>query len=105
MHLSHMPGLLGTPAGGAVYVRWGRKSCPDNTSLVYNGTAAGSHEGADGISDIFCMPEDPSYNHVVDSVGRSRHSWTTSVMKQMKCSAASMKLMFLVRSASRRPDQ
>ena len=55
-----------------MYVRWGRKSCPDNTSLVYNGTAAGSHDGAGGISDIFCMPEDPSYNHVVDSVGRSR---------------------------------
>ena len=65
-------GPPGTPAGGAVYVRWGRKSCPNNTSLVYNGTAAGSHDGAGGTSDIFCMPEDPSYKHVVDSVGRSK---------------------------------
>ena len=55
-----------------MYVRWGRKSCPDNTSLVYNGTAAGSLNGTGGTSDTFCMPEDPSYNHVVDSVGRSK---------------------------------
>ena len=68
----HMPGPPGTPAGGAVYVRWGRKSCPDNASLVYNGTAAGSHDEAGGISDILCMPEDPNYNHTVVSVGRSR---------------------------------
>ena len=68
----HMPGSPGTPAGGAVYVRWGRKSCPDNTSLVYNGTAVGSLDGIGGTSDTYCMPEDPSYNHVVDSVGRSR---------------------------------
>ena len=55
-----------------MYVRWGRKSCPDNASLVYNGTAAGSLNGTGGTSDIFCMPEDPSYNQVVDSVGPSK---------------------------------
>ena len=32
----------------------------------------GSLDGAGGTSDIFCMPEDPSYKHVVDNVGRSR---------------------------------
>ena len=53
-----------------MYVRWGRKSCPDNANLVYNGTAAGSLNGTGGTSDIFCMPEDPSYKHVVDRVGR-----------------------------------
>ena len=25
------------PAGGVVYVRWGRKSCPGNATLVYSG--------------------------------------------------------------------
>ena len=25
------------PAGGVVYVRWGRKTCPGNATLVYSG--------------------------------------------------------------------
>ena len=55
-----------------MYIRWGRESCPDNASLVYNGTAAGSLDGAGGTSDIFCMPGDPSYKHMADRVGRSK---------------------------------
>ena len=54
-----------------MYVRWGRESCPNNTDLVYNGTAAGSLDGAGGTSDIFCMPGDPSYKQVAERVGRS----------------------------------
>ena len=30
-------GPPGPPNGGAVYVRWGRKSCPGNTTLLYKG--------------------------------------------------------------------
>ena len=55
-----------------MYVRWGRESCPNDTSLVYNGTAVGSLDGAGGTSDIFCMPGDPSYKHLVDRVDRSK---------------------------------
>ena len=37
------PGIAGpagppsSKSGGAVYVRWGRKICPENSSLVYEG--------------------------------------------------------------------
>ncbi|CAI8045264.1 hypothetical protein GBAR_LOCUS25052, partial [Geodia barretti] len=51
------PGLQGLPgpaSGGAVYVRWGRTTCPNTlgTELVYSGRAAGTyftHKG--GTSD------------------------------------------------------
>ena len=38
-------GAQGPPTGGAVYVRWGRTSCPSDqgTELLYSGRAAGSH--------------------------------------------------------------
>ena len=52
----------GPPTGGAVYVRWGRTSCPtgQGTELVYSGRAGGSyynHKG--GATNILCMPNDP----------------------------------------------
>ena len=53
-----------------MYIRWGRETCTDNASLVYNGTAAGSPNDAGGTSDIFCMPGDPSYKHMVNGNGR-----------------------------------
>ena len=55
-----------------MYIRWGRESCPINATRLYNGTAAGSLDRAGGTSDILCMPGDPSYKHVVASVGRSK---------------------------------
>ena len=30
-------GPPGPPSGGAVYVRWGRKTCPSDSTLVYDG--------------------------------------------------------------------
>ena len=30
-------GPPGPPSGGAVYVRWGRKTCPSESTLVYEG--------------------------------------------------------------------
>ena len=44
------PGLQGPPAGGAVYTRWGRTTCPtvQGTHLLYSGRAGGSprqHKG------------------------------------------------------------
>ena len=31
-------GPPGPQGGGAVYVRWGRKTCPNDTFFVYEGT-------------------------------------------------------------------
>ena len=57
-------GAQGPPTGGAVYVRWGRTSCPSDqgTELLYSGRAAGSyynHRG--GGANHLCMPDDPEH--------------------------------------------
>ena len=57
-------GAQGPPTGGAVYVRWGRTSCPSDqgTELLYSGRAAGSkynHKG--GGANRLCMPDDPEH--------------------------------------------
>ena len=54
----------GPPTGGAVYVRWGRTSCPSGqgTELVYSGRAGGgryTHKG--GGANHLCMPDDPDH--------------------------------------------
>ena len=57
------PGLSG-PTGGAVYIRWGRTSCPTDqgTDLVYSGRAGGSHyRHQGGGANHLCMPDDPEH--------------------------------------------
>ena len=51
-----------TNSCGAVYVRWGRTTCPNitGTELVYTGRAAGSHySNKGGGSNFQCLVEDP----------------------------------------------
>ena len=46
--------------GGAVYVRWGKKSCPEGAHLVYSGQAGGNdHLNKGGGSNYLCLPNDP----------------------------------------------
>ncbi|XP_060601395.1 short-chain collagen C4-like [Ruditapes philippinarum] len=47
------------------YTRWGRKTCPDGASLVYQGYAAGGmyHETG-AASNYLCLPKNPDWkNH------------------------------------------
>ena len=57
------PGPI-TSTGGAVYVRWGRTTCPSTpgTQLVYAGKAGGSHysHGGGGANKL-CLPDNPQY--------------------------------------------
>ena len=59
------PGTKGDPrpqAGGVVYTRWGRMVCPQGSTLVYAGRAAGTkYNVKGGTSDTLCMPETPQY--------------------------------------------
>ena len=58
------PGPPGPLSRGAVYVRWGRISCPSvqGTELVYSGRAAGSRGSIQGGgANILCMPDDPEH--------------------------------------------
>ena len=57
-------GPSGPRNGGVVYIRWGKKSCPNvtGTELVYAGMAGGSwysHTG--GGANYLCMPNEPDY--------------------------------------------
>ena len=57
-------GAQGPPTGGAVYVRWGRTSCPtgQGTELVYSGRAGGSrYTQKGGGANHLCMPDNPEH--------------------------------------------
>ena len=57
-------GAQGPPTGGAVYVRWGRTSCPSDqgTELLYSGRAAGNkYDTLGGGVNHLCMPDDPEH--------------------------------------------
>ena len=57
-------GPPGRVSEGAVYIRWGRKVCPDTneTVLVYEGLAAGSKwDQSDGGANYICITKTLSY--------------------------------------------
>ena len=57
-------GVQGPPAGGAVYTRWGRTTCPTDqgTQLIFAGRAGGTHyQHSGGASSYLCLPNDPDY--------------------------------------------
>ena len=56
--------ILDNNSGGTTYIRWGRTTCPNDTSakLVYDGYAAGSHyTHAGGGANYVCLPRDPLF--------------------------------------------
>ncbi|XP_078698972.1 uncharacterized protein LOC144926242 [Branchiostoma floridae x Branchiostoma belcheri] len=66
------PGRDGAPgAGGSVYIRWGRKTCTDNTGaeLVYSGVAGGTHyTHPGGGTNYQCLPTDPQWGRYQNGV-------------------------------------
>ena len=69
-------GAQGPPTGGAVYVRWGRTSCPSDqgTELLYSGRAAGNkYNTQGGGANHLCMPDDPE--HLQYGNGVQAHSY------------------------------
>ncbi|CAH1779824.1 unnamed protein product, partial [Owenia fusiformis] len=55
-------GQPGSSTGGAVYVRWGRTTCPDKVENVYSGImgkSAYSHPGSGG--NYLCLPRKPEW--------------------------------------------
>ncbi|XP_052761933.1 short-chain collagen C4-like [Mya arenaria] len=46
-----------------IYTRWGRRSCPGSTEMVYEGFAAGGHYSHKGASSNYiCLPQDPIFD-------------------------------------------
>ncbi|XP_019637841.1 PREDICTED: short-chain collagen C4-like [Branchiostoma belcheri] len=56
--------------GGAVYVRWGRKTCPSGgATIVYSGVAGGTHYGQTGGGTNYqCLPTDPQWGRYENGV-------------------------------------
>ncbi|CAH1225152.1 MARCO [Branchiostoma lanceolatum] len=64
-------GAQGTPGnnglGGAVYTRWGRKTCPSGATTVYSGVAGGSyHNHPGGGTNYQCLPTNPQWGRYQD---------------------------------------
>ncbi|XP_062616247.1 short-chain collagen C4-like [Saccostrea cucullata] len=55
--------------GGATYVRWGRKTCPDaDSELVYWGYTGGSlYNQGGGAAEFVCLPRDPTFHNILSS--------------------------------------
>ncbi|XP_066265544.1 short-chain collagen C4-like isoform X2 [Branchiostoma lanceolatum] len=58
-------------AGGAVYVRWGRKTCPSGRTTVYSGVAGGTASGdTGGGANYQCLPTNPQWGRYQNGVHR-----------------------------------
>ncbi|CAH1780219.1 unnamed protein product, partial [Owenia fusiformis] len=56
------PGPPGPSAGGAVYVRWGRTTCPDTAENVYSGIMGKSFFDQIGSGgNYLCLPREPEW--------------------------------------------
>ncbi|XP_064604573.1 short-chain collagen C4-like [Liolophura sinensis] len=52
-----------TSTGGAVYTRWGRKTCPSHSTTLYQGVIAGAHYQHEGEgANHLCLPLSPQWN-------------------------------------------
>jgi len=59
------------PVGpGAIYIRWGKTSCPDESSLIYKGRVGGSHfDQRGGAANHLRLPDDPEYTAAAQTKG------------------------------------
>ncbi|XP_013421406.1 uncharacterized protein LOC106181535 [Lingula anatina] len=74
LHRAKRQVSINGPAGGAMYIRWGRTTCPVEAELVYSGIAGGSHyTHTGGGSNILCMPRDPQWGIYTDGFQSSGH--------------------------------
>ena len=49
--------------GGAVYIRWGRATCPERSKYIYKGQMVGpDYHAPGGGSNYLCMHDDPDYS-------------------------------------------
>ncbi|CAG2205315.1 unnamed protein product [Mytilus edulis] len=50
---------------GVTYVRWGKKTCPENSDIVYTGQVGGNYyTNKGGGSNWLCLPNDPENGKV-----------------------------------------
>ncbi|KAK7095073.1 hypothetical protein V1264_006533 [Littorina saxatilis] len=55
---------------GSSFIRWGRKSCPNNTTLVYTGVAGGKHYNQKGSgTNRLCLTRTPQFDNTAKPPG------------------------------------
>ena len=65
-----------------MYVRWGHRFCPGNSSLVYSGRTAGaSSKTFGGGTNAQCLPTNPEYLTTIDGIQYTRSSITGAEYK------------------------
>ncbi|KAK7452235.1 hypothetical protein BaRGS_00039763, partial [Batillaria attramentaria] len=57
---------------GAVYVRWGHKTCPNSSETVYSGTMGGPKYTQHGANSL-CLPPNPVFD------GHALASWSSEI--------------------------
>ena len=61
------------------YTRWGSRTCPNGTNLVYSGVTVGHpHNITGGGANFLCTPLDPEYN-IKDKAGVQGHPYISAV--------------------------
>ncbi|XP_056018267.1 uncharacterized protein LOC125670295 [Ostrea edulis] len=64
----------GFKGNGATFTRWGKESCPSNTSLVYSGYSGGGWFNTKGsATNYLCMPQSLIHSTKTGSYGN--HIW------------------------------
>ena len=80
-------GQAGPKSGGVVYTRWGRKSCPTEAELLYEGITGGEGYGhTGGGANCVCLPKVPQYLSVYNCM---------YLMSILTCIVLNMKLVII----------
>jgi len=59
-----------TPTAGSAFVRWGRMSCPGNTTMAYTGVAGGKYYAHTGTAaNRLCLTMSPQFDNTPVPVG------------------------------------
>ncbi|XP_060555942.1 short-chain collagen C4-like isoform X2 [Ruditapes philippinarum] len=54
---------------GSTYVRWGRTTCPGNTTVIYKGFMGGNvYTDNGGPANYLCLPDDPTWAKYQDGI-------------------------------------
>ncbi|CAH1780634.1 unnamed protein product [Owenia fusiformis] len=61
-------------AGGAVYTRWGRTTCPSGVEKVYSGIIGKSHYTSTGSGgNYLCLPKEPEWGYTMAGAQSNTH--------------------------------
>jgi len=64
---------------GTTFTRWGHRSCPQKSMLIYSGRAAGTYYNHKhgGSATYICLPDDPEYHPT--NTQQPTHAWMSEI--------------------------